>query len=220
MATWALLPLVRAPLFASSDGVLHLYQFQQFDAAFRGGAIYPRWAPDLLSGYGYPIFTFVAPLLFFIGTALHTAGLNLPDALKGAIGAGIVGSLLGMYVLGRELWGRWGGFIAAAAYIYVPYRLFNTYMDGEFAQTLAWAWLPWLVWACWRYTRGRPARFAGPLVALCYAGLVYTHPLMSWLGTMLLAVLLLGWLLLRQVRFSRLLKVGGWLALGAGAAAP
>ena len=76
---------------------------------------------------------------------------SIVEGLKAAVAAGMLASLLGMYVFGRELWGRWGGLLAAVAYLYAPYRLFNTFLDGELAQTLAWVWLPWLAWACWSF---------------------------------------------------------------------
>ena len=68
-------------------------------------------------------------------------GLSFVDALKATVAAGMLASLAGMYVFGRELWGRWGGAITAAAFVYAPYRMVSLYLDGEVVQTLAWAWL-------------------------------------------------------------------------------
>src|SRR5690242_14647219 len=115
-------------MFASADGLLHLHRLVEFDQAIRAGVLYPRWAPDLLAGYGEPIFIFYAPLLYYLGEGFHLLGLGFVDALKATVAAGIVASGLGMYVFGRELWGRWGGLIAAVAYVYVPYRFVNTYL--------------------------------------------------------------------------------------------
>src|SRR5229473_1704995 len=47
LSVFALAPLVRGPMFASADGLLHLYRLVEFDQAIRGGVWYPRWAPDL-----------------------------------------------------------------------------------------------------------------------------------------------------------------------------
>ncbi|MDE3075249.1 MAG: hypothetical protein KGJ86_07445 [Chloroflexota bacterium] len=144
-------PLVRGPIFASADGLFHVYRLVEFDRVFRSGVVYPRWAPDLMAGYGYPIFTFQAPLQYYLAELAHLAGLGFVDGIKLVVALGMVASVLGMYLLGRELWGPAGGFLSAIAYLYVPYRLVNTYLDGELSQTLAWAWLPWLLWACWRF---------------------------------------------------------------------
>ncbi|HLG68944.1 MAG TPA: 6-pyruvoyl-tetrahydropterin synthase-related protein, partial [Chloroflexota bacterium] len=216
---FALAPLVRGPMFASADGLLHLYRLVEFDQAIRSGIWYPRWAPDLLAGYGYPIFIFYAPLLYYLAEALHLAGLGFVDAIKAAVATGMLASTAGMYVFARDLWGRWGGFLAAAAYLYAPYRLVNTYLDGELAQTLAWAWLPWLAWASWRYLRTTRIRYAA-LATLCYGGLIATHSVTSWLATFFLGLALAAMLAGRAVSFLRTIKLGGCLAAGAALAAP
>ena len=219
LCAFALAPLVRGPLFASADGLLHLYRLVELDQGIRSGVLYPRWAPDLLAGYGYPIFVFYAPLLYYLSEAFHLLGLGFADALKAAVGAGMAASVLGMYLFGRDLWCRWGGLIAAAAYLYAPYRLVNTYLDGELAQTLAWAWLPWLAWACWRWLGTGRVRY-GTLAAVCYAGLIATHSVTSWLATLFLGLALAGLLAMRAARLGSTLRLGGFLMLGAGLAAP
>lgn len=219
LCLFALGPLVRGPIFASSDGILHVYQLVEFDSALRQGVLLPRWAPDMLAGYGYPLFIFYAPVMYYLAAGFHAIGLSLADAIKAPVEVGVLASALGMYVLGRDLWGRWGGLIAAAAYVYTPYRFVNTYLDGELSQTLAWAWLPWLFWACWRLLTTRRSVY-GLLATVCYAGLIYTHSVTSWLATIFLGLWLLGLLALRQARLLDELRLAGWLGLGTGLAAP
>ncbi|HLY66968.1 MAG TPA: 6-pyruvoyl-tetrahydropterin synthase-related protein, partial [Chloroflexota bacterium] len=210
---------MRGPIFASSDGVLHLYQLVEFDSVLRSGVLFPRWAPDFMAGYGQPLFIFYAPLLYYLAAGFHWIGLTFADALKATVLLGMLASLLGMYVFGRELWGRWGGFLSAIAYLYVPYRFVNTYLDGELSQTLAWAWLPWLFFACWRALRTRSWGW-GLVAGLSYAGLIYTHSVTSWLTTLFLGLALAGLLIARQARLRDELRLGACLALGVGLAAP
>ncbi|MBV8086328.1 MAG: hypothetical protein JO247_16095, partial [Chloroflexi bacterium] len=220
LLAFALAPLVKGPMFASADGLLHLYRLVEFDQAIRAGIVYPRWAPDLLGGYGEPLFVFYAPFLYYLAEAFHLAGLSLVDALKSAVGVGMAACAFGMYLFGRDLWGRWGGLISGVAYVYVPYRFVNTYLDGELAQTLAWAWLPWLLWACWRYLQ-RPSWRYGVLAAASYAGLVYTHSLSTWLLTPFIGAFLLGVLLWqRGSLLPALVRLLGYLLGGALLAAP
>jgi hypothetical protein len=216
---FAAAPLVRGPIFASSDGVLHLYQLVEFDLALRGGILFPRWAPDLMAGYGQPLFVFYAPVMYDLAALFHLAGLGFADALKATVLIGMLASALGMYLFGRDLWCRWGGLLAAVAYLYAPYRLVNTYLDGELSQTLAWAWLPWLSWASWRYLQTRRTGW-GLAAGLCFAGLIYTHSVTSWLAAIFLALAFAGLLLVRRARFAAELRLGGWLALGLGLASP
>lgn len=219
LSVFALAPLVRGPMFASSDGILHLYQLVEFDHALRDGVLFPRWAPELMAGYGQPLFIFYAPLMYYLSALFHALGLSLADALKATVLTGTLASALGLYAFGRELWGRWGGLLAAVAYLYVPYRFVNTYLDGELSQTLAWAWLPWLCWTCWRYLQTRRTGW-GVAVALCYAGLIYTHSVTSWLATLFLAIALGIRLLSWPARLWDEVRLSGWFALGLGLAAP
>ena len=57
------------------------------------------------------------------------------------------------------------------------------------------------------------------LAGLCYAGMFYTHSLMSWLSTLLLALLLLGLWCLRLTKLVDLLRLGTFFVLGVAAAA-
>ncbi len=219
LLAFVLAPLVKGPMFASADGLLHLHRLVEFDQSIRAGILYPRWAPDLLGGYGEPLFIFYAPVLYYVAEAFHLVGLSFVDALKAAVAAGMAGGAFGMYLFGRDLWGRWGGLISAVAYVYVPYRLVNTYLDGELAQTLAWAWLPWLLWACWRCLR-RPSWPFGLLAAVSYAGLMYTHSLSTWLFTPFVGAFLAGVLVWQRrsavSAFARLLAfLFGGALLGA-----
>ena len=219
LCAFAFAPLLRAPFFASADGLLHLYRLVEFDQGIRSGVLYPRWAPDLLAGYGYPIFVFYAPLLYYLAEAFHLLGFGFADALKAAIGAGMAASAAGMYLFGRDLWGRWGGLLSAVAYVYAPYRLVNTYLDGELAQTLAWAWLPWLAWASWRWLRGGQMRY-GVLAGVCCGGLIATHSVASWLAALFLGLAMAALLAARAITIRRTLPLAGFLVAGVALAAP
>ena len=58
----ALIALGISPLLPPSrflfldDGFLHLFRVDELDRMIRQGVVYPRWASDFASGYGYPIF--------------------------------------------------------------------------------------------------------------------------------------------------------------------
>ena len=54
--------LTRPGLPHHTDAELHVYRAAELGHALRGGAFYPRWAPDFYYGYGYPIFNYYAPL--------------------------------------------------------------------------------------------------------------------------------------------------------------
>ena len=52
--------LTRPGLPRQTDAELHVYRAAELGRTLRAGAVYPRWAPDLYLGYGYPIFNYYA----------------------------------------------------------------------------------------------------------------------------------------------------------------
>src|SRR4051812_49356079 len=61
LAIPALWPFVQEGLPRSFDGGLHLLRLGVLDYLIRHGSLYPRWAPSLMLGYGYPVLNFYAP---------------------------------------------------------------------------------------------------------------------------------------------------------------
>src|SRR5258705_331342 len=65
-----------------------------------------RWVLDMGYGYGYPLFNFYPPLPYYVGELVRVFGFSFVDTVKvvGIIAFAI--TALGMYLLGREFWGR------------------------------------------------------------------------------------------------------------------
>jgi len=51
----------------TSDGLLQPYRLVELDAAIQAGYWYPRWAPNMWLGHGYPLFNFYAPFPTTLG---------------------------------------------------------------------------------------------------------------------------------------------------------
>ena len=79
--------LARPGLPRQTDAELHVYRAAELGHTLRNGALYPRWAPDLYYGYGYPIFNYYAPLTYYLA--------NLFDIVPG------VDIVAGVNVIGR-----------------------------------------------------------------------------------------------------------------------
>jgi hypothetical protein len=173
-----------------------VYFLFEFDRGIQDGSLFPRWQPDFAFGYGYPFFNIYGPLAFYAGEALHLAGLSFVDAVKAVFALSITLSGLAMYgfagrVLGRRAppggpGGRSAaGLVAAVAYMVMPYRLVDLYVRAGLAESLAYVWVPLVLWGTWA-TLHRP-RLANVLgLALAYAALLFTHPLTVMLLTLIL----------------------------------
>jgi hypothetical protein len=130
-------------------------------------------------GYGYPLFVFQGVLSSQIAALLHLGGLPWVPSMNGAYLVGLVGSGLTCYLLARELWGEFGGWGAAAAFLFVPYHLYVVYYRSSLSETVAWIFPPLVLWGMTRYARGElVGLWAG---AGAMAALAMTHAVSLYL---------------------------------------
>jgi len=106
-SVFALAPLTAAGYFSQAHDARHsVYFLQMFDQSVRDGAWYPRWATDMVFGYGYPLWVLLAPLPFFAGEAFHLVGFDFVSAVKIVDGLAVLLSTLTMYLFASRVLGR------------------------------------------------------------------------------------------------------------------
>jgi hypothetical protein len=182
LAVW---PIVRAGYPSIGDGLNHLYRLVEFDHLLRNGTWFPRWATDLGYGYGYPLFNFYPPLVYYLGALFHLFGLSFASSLLAVYILAIVLAIIGAYLLARERWGQAGGLLAAGAYGLSPYLYFNIFARGALPETWALGLLPWVLWAFSRLAR-QPSNRNFLLATFLYSALILSHLLSALLATPLL----------------------------------
>mgnify|MGYP000380343189 CR=1 FL=1 len=215
LAAWPL--LARPSLPDSVDSTVHIFRTQIVLDAWRAGVLYPRWAPDLYYGFGYPVFNYYAPLTYHLGALFALPSGDAVLGVKAVLALAAAAGALGMYGLGRALWGGRGGVVSAAAFALAPYVLFIDPLErGAAPETFSIGWAPVVFWAFARLRRAPTAR-ALVLAALALAALLLAHNLLPavFLG------LLIVWLLadLAAHRAWDRAHLAPWLlalALGAG----
>lgn len=188
-----LLSLAAVPTFAAglacSDDILpHLYRSVQFDLNWRHGRPFLQWAPDLMRGYGYPIFAFYAPLTYVLVQLAHLLGPDLGTVYQWAFWAALPVAGWGMYVWARAYCGRGGAFVAGVAYTFAPYLLYNVTIRGALPEGLAMAFLPWVLYTAERAT-SRPTRRTVATAAMALALLILTHNVVALFALPLLVLL-------------------------------
>jgi hypothetical protein len=203
---WVAIPVLAIPAFwgyaagfpASADGFLHLLRTALLDTSIRQGILYPRWLPELVMGFGYPVFNFYGPTTYYLAEGLHLLGLGFYQALMGAFVVIVVAGGYGMYLLAAAIFGEqagpWAPLVAAVAYMYAPYTLVNVFVRGAIGEVGAQALLPWIFWSFNRLlTQPRPGRWLLP-AALSLGALPCTHNItLLFLPPALLAYLAMLW---------------------------
>ncbi len=192
--------LVAAPLTApgyfmfAHDARHTVYFMQTFDAALRDGALYPRWATDMVFGYGYPVWLILAPLPYYGAELFHLVGLDFPSAIKAMEAVGWFASAGGMYWFASRVMGKNAGLVAGVAYLFAPYHVVDLYVRGAMPEFLAFIFPP-LVLGCVYQIFSTRRFFYVPLAALAYGGMILTHVQMTALFSPVILgyILVLGW---------------------------
>jgi hypothetical protein len=186
------------------DALEYLPRVVEFHENIRHGILLPRWAPDLSSGQGQPLFLFNPPLFYYLSELFHLAGFSFVAAMNAACVLLIIASAASMFILGRWFFGPAGGLIAALAYVYAPYFLADLYVRTAFAEFSAFPFYPLALYGFARHATDR--RLRGLMIGVvAYAAVWFAHSPAAVLFSPLLGawIVFLAW----RARSWRLLAI-------------
>lgn len=219
LSLWAIKPLLHPGFFPIHDDeqVSRLYELT---LAVNNGQIPPRWVPDLGFGYGFPLFNFYPPLVYYFGYLFHFVGFSFIDSTKIVMGLGFILSAFFMFIWVRKHYGVSAGLVAATLYTYVPYHAVDLYVRGASSEFFSFVWIPAVFWAFDRCSEKKTvlsALIAGVLLSF----VVLTHDLVTLQFIPFLAVYLLYLLYKERKSFIKkvflLFSLSGLISLGISA---
>jgi hypothetical protein len=211
-------------LWNLDDAENHLLRIYVFGWLIDHGVWYPRWAPDLFMGYGFPVLNYYAPGLYYLAYLLgHLLRLSPWEAFRASGMVAIALAVSGAYALVVAVWRRVaGGILAAVALLYAPYAFqINLFKRGDLPEALGLGLVPWLLLALWEVwqaptLRGRVGWTLG--AALVGAALLLVHNLTALVGGALALFWTLALLAGRPTwRPALAVAIAGMLALGSTA---
>jgi hypothetical protein len=158
LSFWALAPLFHPGFFPMHDDeqIARLYELHQ---ALSSGQFPPRWVGNLGFGYGYPLYNFYPPLVYYLGEIFYLLGFSLITSTKIVMGLGFVLSGVFIYFLAKEFFGKVGGLVAAVFYIYAPYHSLDLYVRGALAEFYAFVFLPAVFWSTRKLIKEKSLRW-------------------------------------------------------------
>src|SRR5262249_44574807 len=148
----ASLPLLQERVLSGHDSFKYPLRVAAFYRSLAEGNLFPRWSQDLAAGYGEPAFNFIPPLNNYLSSGLHRFGFSFINSVNLSCFVLLFVAGLSMYALTSAFFGRRGGMVAGAAYIFAPYMLVNVYARGDYSEFAAQALLPLLFWTFYRLT--------------------------------------------------------------------
>lgn len=174
------------------------YLTEQFRKSFEHGFWFPRWVPELMGGYGYPVFTFYQTGFFFLSLPFTYIFQDVLLAMKVEIFFLLVMGGMGAYLMAREfITSHVLCMFCAMLFMVAPYISINMNPRGAYAELQAQLLIPLAVWLLMRLHRAITTEAETSLrwgigLALAIAGVIYSHPFTSMFFMPFMALLGLG----------------------------
>jgi hypothetical protein len=169
------------------DFQFHIASWMDAAGQWREGIAYPRWAEWANWGFGEPRFVFYPPGSWMAGAALGTL---LPWRLVPGvfIWLALVAAGMSMWKLARQWLPGRTATLAAVLFALNPYNLVIVYYRSDFAELMATAFLPWMIWGALRVASGEWRKI--PQLAAAFAGVWLCNAPAAVIATYSLALVL------------------------------
>ncbi|MBD3279133.1 MAG: hypothetical protein GF390_00295 [Candidatus Pacebacteria bacterium] len=196
------------------DGENHLARFANYKIAVREGQIPPRWAPNLMNHYGYPVLNYVYPLANLLSLPFSLMkfyyGLTFKILASLSIAFGLVG--LWQWLTEWQLKNSAKVF-SLLAYVVSPYLVNLVYFRGNIGELMALNLLIWLFYWAERLVQNKQLNFTDQLFGLLtWTGFLLAHNIAVLFGTpLVIAYLLLRLQLTAQLNINKIKQFGCWL---------
>lgn len=196
------LPTVKAfatpDFYTSHDGETHTARLANYYLAIEEGQIPPRLAPTLFGGFGFPIFIFIYPLPYLVGSLFHWIGFSYTDSSELVMASGQILSALFIYLFFKlETKKTLTSIIASLFFTWAPYRFLMLYVRGAFAESFAYVFIATSLICFHQLIETKQTKWIG-LTAISLSGLLLSHQLVS---VMFLPVIV--WYILSKLIFSK-----------------
>lgn len=150
----ALKNLALPGFYTSHDGETHAARIAQYYNAIGDGQIPPRMAGSLYNGLGSPIFVYIYPLPYALGSLIHFFGFSYADSFKIIMALSFIASGLFCYLWLKEITkSEKAAFIGALFYTWVPYRFSLIYVRASLSEIMAYTFLPLLLYSGTRLSK-------------------------------------------------------------------
>ena len=210
-----LLGLLQPGLPLTHDGQDHVARIANFYQSLSEGNIVPRWAGNLNWGYGHPILMFLYPLPSYAASFFHFFGFGVVDSLKIVFALSFIFSGITMYLFAREIFGKEGGILAGALYMFAPYRFVDLYVRGAIGEHVAFIFPPLILYFMLKLAKKYSAKnFI--FCAFSIAGLVVSHNAITIMFVPVILCYLFLLILSNKNRQELFVRLFAALVLGVG----
>ena len=198
------LPFLKPGLYMIHDDQ-QIARLFVFDQALKSGQFPVRWVDGLGFGFGYPLFNFYPPFVYYFGEIFNILGFGFINSIKLVFFISIFASGLAMYIFTRQVFKEIPSLVSALFYMVIPYRAVDIYVRGALAESFSFVWLPLILWSICKLQKEKSLKFV-IFTSVFLALFMITHNLI-FLALMTLLPFYLIFLLWGSQSRKKLLKV-------------
>jgi len=166
--------------YTSHDGEKHAARIANYYSALNDGQFPPRWAGKLDGGMGSPIFVYIYPLPYLLGSIFHQIGMSFVDSYKLVMGGSYLLSGIFFYIWLKRRFGNLASIVGAILYVWAPYRFLMLFVRGAYAESAAYMFVPLVFLASDKILERRTMKWVG-IGSLFVAGLMLMHNLVAFI---------------------------------------
>ncbi len=194
----------------------HIVRLFLLDKGLGQGLLYPRYVDGLGFGFGYPLFNFYPPLIYYIAEIFRLVGFGYVVSIKLMLILGFYISFTGMYLLLNKLLKKpYIALLGATLFLFAPYHAVLVFVRGAFAEFFAYNLIPWIFWAFLKLSENNKRYYFSIFIAL----LILAHPLVAFPFLLIFGVFFLVYLLCANNKLDLIIKTVFAFLVGLGLSA-
>lgn len=162
------------------DGEYHIIRIVEFSKMLESGYLFPRWAPNLNSGYGVPVFLYNYPFPNYVGSFIRIITHDAVYAFQWSVAAGYIFVVICLFGWLSSLFSPFIAVFGTIIGAFTPYLFLDMYIRGSIGEV--WA-IGFALAVLWSITKR-----SFPLSALSFALLIVSHNILALIFTPLFVV--------------------------------
>ncbi len=140
--------LFKSGYFSHQDD-LQVIRLVEMRKCFSDLQIPCRWVPDMGWGNGFPLFNFYGVSTYYFGAIIsYVTGYLIASKILFFIS--LTAGSFGLYLLVKELWGKYAGLVSAVLYMFAPYKALDIYVRGALAESMALTLIPFVLYFAYK----------------------------------------------------------------------
>lgn len=138
---WIAVPFFETWFIPTHDGEFHIVRIYQFYTMLEAGYLFPRWAPDMNSGYGMPLFIFHYPFPNYVGSVFRFFGASFIDSFQFGLMTAYLVALAACYLICVKQTTVFRSVVITLLFATVPYWFVDLHIRGSIGEVWGIAWI-------------------------------------------------------------------------------